>query len=383
MEFNLSVENIPEVEDEIIKKYDPIFDAIISIKVTEDSSAAKEFIRALIYSGKLQDIGEFNKDDTKPQLVPLHRSKKEEYDITKILDVQKYIDYNDDMDKDEIDYRNEKGVLGFDIKNAQDIREFYDISSTISLDAFWNKLLRIRSIDVNKRYGSGGSFFANSMICMESLDVGLSLDIYHTLFPLATVDEYRNCFVSNSISKLVHTIVDGEDYYNLMINGRINMHTILNEIIKAYPDMEFYMVSKFSSRCSFKTDACFKKYGNGYSNIYNKEELNNAQTPFIAHYKNEKLIKVDSTIIKDEECTNIPKTIMWNAFIFENDNARMCKNIKCQGIDVVNRYISQCEYCDKRTGFTTVKTGSDDLKKVFKPVYLIINNMIDYSDEEI
>ena len=97
MEFNLSVENIPEVEDEIIKKYDPIFDAIISIKVTEDSSAAKEFIRALIYSGKLQDIGEFNKDDTKPQLAPLYGSKKEEYDITKILDVQKYIDYNDDM----------------------------------------------------------------------------------------------------------------------------------------------------------------------------------------------------------------------------------------------------------------------------------------------
>lgn len=382
MEFNLSVENIPEVEDEIIKKYDPIFDAIISIKVTEDSSAAKEFIRALIYSGKLQDIGEFDKDDTKPQLDPLYRSKKEEYDITKILDVQKYIDYNDDMDKDEIDYRNEKGVLGFDIKNAQDIREFYDISSTISLDAFWNKLLRIKSIDVNKGHRSCGSFFTDNMFCMASLDAGLSLDIYHTLFPLTTVTDYRKCNVSPSVSKLVHTIVDGEDYYNLMINGRINMHTILNEIIKAYPDMEFYMVSKLSSRCSFKTDACFKKY-DGYSTVYNKEELDNAQTPFIAHYKNEKLIKVDSTIIKDEECANISKTIMWNAFIFENDNARMCKNTKCQGIDVVNRYINQCEYCDKRTGFTTVKTGSGDLKKVFKPVYLIINNMIDYSDEEI
>ena len=382
MEFNLSVENIPEVEDEIIKKYDPIFDAIISIKVTEDSSAAKEFIRALIYSGKLQDIGEFNKDDTKPQLAPLYGSKKEEYNITKILDVQKYIDYNDDMDKDEIDYRNEKGVLGFDIKNAQDIREFYDISSTISLDAFWNKLLRIKSIDVNKGHRSCGSFFTDSMFCMGSLDVGLSLDIYHTLFPLTTVTEHRNCSASSSVSKLVHTIVDGEDYYNLMINGRINMHTILNEIIKAYPDMEFYMVSKLNSRCSFKTDACFKKY-DGYTTVYNKEELDNAQTPFIAHYKNEKLIKVDSTIIKDEECANISKTIMWNAFIFENDNARMCKNTKCQGIDVVNRYINQCEYCNKRTGFTTVKTGSDDLKKVFKPVYLIINNMIDYSDEEI
>ena len=113
---------------------------------------------------------------------------------------------------------------------------------------------------------------------------------------------------------------------------------------------------------------------------YTKEDLNNAQKPFIAHYDKDKLTKVDSDAISDEN-NKLPNALLWYGFIIEREEAHVCKNPDCKAI-ILDRYFhnTKCPYCGKKKfGFSVVKTGSAELKELFGPIYEIINSNKIYS----
>ena len=341
--MKLTVNNFEEKEAK--RSYEePFFRAVISIK-DDGTSGPREFIRALLYSSAIESP-----------------------DIEKVLDVQKYAEYTEYMDDER---KDPKGILGFNITDASTLREFFEVASRESIDKFWKKFRNIRDLDkfpdiVNNYVGYTSPMSRNLFICPDT-----------TIYP-----GVKKLMVSriNVDSSITRSMVGDDSYYNFVVSSRLNFNDIIEEIIKAYPDMEFYMVTMLKPGTSFIFEE--KKMINDpvFNYEYTKEDLNNAQKPFIAHYDKDKLTKVDSDAISDEN-NKLPNALLWYGFIIEREEAHVCKNPDCKAI-IVDRYFynTKCPYCGKKKfGFSVVKTGSAELKELFGPIYEIINSNKIYS----
>lgn len=322
-------ENIKEEKPYTIKRNARVRNMLIVIPDDESSQAMKECMRQIVYCSLI------NKGITE---LP--------------WDSEKYFEYRADDDvelyKDSIDERSR--VFDYPVKDAAELRNYFENTSTESLDEFWKKF---KEISLSRFQGELNGRWKRNNTARDNYNMSNTTTYAFSPY-MSTVDEQEfrlNCLCPVWSCDSSYGVMIDNDKSNIVLlfdTVKNNGLKYVQELAQAYPELEFelgqylleptYIEKVKASRVIHEIEYDIDEIILGYY-----------------RFKSGQIVKgITSNDIESD--LDYPKQLVWKSIITDEEFAR-CLNPECNAVyEESTNYRKTCYACKKKKfGFETFK----------------------------
>jgi hypothetical protein len=322
-------ENIKEEKPLTIKRNARVRNMLIIIPDDETSQAMKECMRQIVYCSLI------NKGITE---LP--------------WDSEKYFEYRADDDvelyKDSIDERSR--VFDYPVKDATELRNYFEITSTEALDEFWKKF---KEISLSRFQGELNGRWRRNNYAIDNYN--LSNTATYAFSPyMSTIDEQEfriNCLYPNwSCDSSYGVMIDNDKSNIVLIFDTIKNNGLkfVQELAQAYPELEFELGQYLVEPCHIEKN---KNSGVTHEIEYDIDDI------ILGYYRFKSGQIVKGITTNDIECDlDYPKQLVWRSIISDEEFVR-CLNPECNAVyEASMNYRKNCYVCKKKKfGYETFK----------------------------
>lgn len=316
------VENNIDVEKpHPVKRNSKVRNMLIIIPDDDSSQAMKECMRQIVYCSLI---------DKGLKELP--------------WDSEKYFEYRADDDvelyKESIDERSR--VFDYPVKDATELRNYFEITSTESLDVFWKNF---KEISLSRFQGElNGRWMRNN----RAIDCyNLAETSTYAFSPyLSTVNEREynlNHLIPNWSSDSSYGVMIDNDKSNIVLlfdTIKNNGLKFVQELAQAYPEIEFELGQYLMNPTNIEKT---KESREMQDFEYDIDEI----TLGYYRFKSGKIVKGITS--NDIECDlDYPKQFVWKSIITDEDFVR-CLNPDCNAVyEACLNYKRNCLVCKKK-----------------------------------
>lgn len=322
-------ENIKEEKPLTLKRNARVRNMLIIIPDNESSQAMKECMRQIVYCSLI------NKGITE---LP--------------WDSEKYFEYRADDDvelyKESIDERSR--VFDYPVKDATELRNYFEITSTETLDEFWKKF---KEISLSRFQGELSGRWRRNNYARDNYD--LSNTTTYAFSPyMSTVDEQEfrvNCLYPNWSCDSSYGVMIDNDKSNIVLlfdTVKNNGLKFVQELAQAYPELEFELGQYLLDPTYIEK---VKASGVTHEIEYDIDEI------ILGYYRFKAGQIVKGITTNDiESDLDYPKQLVWKSIITDEEFVR-CLNPECNAVyEESMSYRKNCYACNKKKfGFEKFK----------------------------
>ena len=316
------LENNIEVEKpHTIKRNSKVRNMLIIIPDNESSQAMKECMRQIVYCSLI---------DKNVNELP--------------WDSEKYFEYRADDDvelyKESIDERSR--VFDYPVKDATELRNYFEIASTEPLDVFWKNF---KEISLSRFQGELKGRWVRSNHAIDYYN--LSNTATYAFSPyMSTIDEREfriNHLCPNWRCDSSYGVMIDNDKSNIVLifdTVKNNGLKFVQELAQAYSELEFELGQYLAEPTHIEK---FKSSEVTHEIEYDIDEI----TLGYYRFKSGQIVK-GITTNELESDLNYPKQLVWKSIITDEEFVR-CLNPECNAVyEASMNYRKNCYVCKKK-----------------------------------